>query len=539
MTAGAFMMELVSDGDGKALVRFRGRIFASSADASELHAVLTNPVTSVDAEEQIKALLQSEIEADGKANDADSKYDVELESDAGSIIQCVMHRRRSALVVGRQDGIAEKIALELDRACGEQLVEYMPLPGRDLNEVINEYKASKGYPPIPLWYRNCSENPTALNELAARLRGKRMIIFVADGCGYWELDELVNTIQSEGTPILPVTFSEHSIRVGPLIIGGNVIGFYQSLLGESGRESGYMSAARLLCAGNAQSWTDTRRLSVEIKHVFDELPDDSCFCVRELTETGRSTRRAIPTRGSVLQNRVEGSLWSIQTILDEPVQLDAVAWSQAAQHIRSGGFVSVESAFHPAFARAMHATLSQSDRWKLYEDFKPYFFFHHHNIYNKEDFSPAMLIASLIFGSKSSVEWASDLADCDCSGQVQQSASWYMPGDHSTPHSDAAVMRRLAFVWHLAEEWKPSWGGHLVWVRGDKILPAAYNTLHLFDTRKSGRHFVMQVAPTALGKRFCWNGWWTTPREPEGGADSLSKPSLPTRDCGLFQLHGW
>jgi hypothetical protein len=55
---------------------------------------------------------------------------------------------------------------------------------------------------------------------------------------------------------------------------------------------------------------------------------------------------------------------------------------------------------------------------------------------------------------------------------------------------------------------------------GDKIFPAAYNWLYIFDTRKSGRHFVMPVAATALEKRLCWNGWWT----------SLSEEMLDTVD---------
>src|SRR5262249_51536284 len=209
---------------------------------------------------------------------------------------------------------------------------------------------------------------------------------------------------------------------------------------------------------------------------------------------------------------------------------------RASQHVQNGGLVSVAFAFREEVAEIMHKSLALSDRWRLNEAIYPFFFYHHHNIYNVTDMSPAMLTAFMIFSSSESVIWAGEFVGSDCSGVVDLGASWYMPGDHSTPHSDSLLRRKLAFVWHLTREWEPSWGGHLVWMRGDKILPPEYNTLHLFDTRKSGRHYVMQVAPIARGQRLCWNGWWTGGEESQSDGIAVEQTNA-LEPTGRFRFH--
>jgi Rps23 Pro-64 3,4-dihydroxylase Tpa1-like proline 4-hydroxylase len=94
------------------------------------------------------------------------------------------------------------------------------------------------------------------------------------------------------------------------------------------------------------------------------------------------------------------------------------------------------------------------------------------------------------------------------------SASWYLPGDHSLPHTDAVThadgeQRQVAFVWHLARGWRSEWGGALFWCPGNVYLAPTFNTLVLFTVGPNSYHFVSQVSPYAQGKRLAINGWWT------------------------------
>jgi Rps23 Pro-64 3,4-dihydroxylase Tpa1-like proline 4-hydroxylase len=70
-------------------------------------------------------------------------------------------------------------------------------------------------------------------------------------------------------------------------------------------------------------------------------------------------------------------------------------------------------------------------------------------------------------------------------------------------------IRQLAFVWHLAKDWRSEWGGAFYWVPKASYLPPAFNTLYLFNVGPDSTHFVTQVSPYAQGKRLVINGWWT------------------------------
>jgi Rps23 Pro-64 3,4-dihydroxylase Tpa1-like proline 4-hydroxylase len=96
------------------------------------------------------------------------------------------------------------------------------------------------------------------------------------------------------------------------------------------------------------------------------------------------------------------------------------------------------------------------------------------------------------------------------------SASWYLPGDHSLPHPDAVpsgaeANRQVAFVWHLAKDWRSEWGGALYCCTRGVYLPPVFNTLVLFNVGPETEPFVTQVSPYAQGKRLAINGWWTGP----------------------------
>ncbi len=72
-------------------------------------------------------------------------------------------------------------------------------------------------------------------------------------------------------------------------------------------------------------------------------------------------------------------------------------------------------------------------------------------------------------------------------------------------------IRQLAFVWHLAKDWRSEWGGAFYWCPKASYMPPAFNTLYLFNVGPESTHFVTQVSPYAQGKRLTINGWWTGP----------------------------
>jgi hypothetical protein len=96
----------------------------------------------------------------------------------------------------------------------------------------------------------------------------------------------------------------------------------------------------------------------------------------------------------------------------------------------------------------------------------------------------------------------------DCSAESNLSSSWYMPGDHSLPHSDNSSNRSLAFIWHLTQQWRSNWGGGLYWCPAQSMVVPGFNVLHLFSVSNDSVHFVTTVAPIAQGKRLAINGWW-------------------------------
>lgn len=420
-----------------------------------------------------------------------------------SLIECVVGDRLATLVFWRGDS-AKRIALLLAGLYPHYDVRPLPCSREMAKESL-----------VP---RNIVEsaNLRETEGMFARTLHSvadewRLIVCILEHSAYTEIDRLIASSASAGTPILPVTFRDTEAQIGPIIIGGNTKAFYSSRLGRSD-DKGLVkvSTGKAQLTSSAYSGKSFEVIAKTILEITKTLPDAQCFSVHCIDDDNGSLSWPIPTKTHVVEGRLQGTLWSVFKVLDPSISNDLELWKKAAAHIQSGRVLAIESAFQSEFAAAMHAALSRSSRWTLHCQQFPYFFFHHHNIYDVEQQSAEMLIAGMIFSSQATIDFVTALAGSDCSGPVHQSASWYMPGDHSTPHSDAVSDRKVAFVWHLARNWDASWGGHLVWMSGDRIFPAAYNQLYIFDTHRSGRHFVMPVAATASEKRLCWNGWWTS-----------------------------
>jgi len=144
----------------------------------------------------------------------------------------------------------------------------------------------------------------------------------------------------------------------------------------------------------------------------------------------------------------------------------------------------IRDAFEPDFAERMYRSLDSVPRWPLHENYAPRFAYHHHNLYHADQFPADVAWCSKVFDSSSSKAWATSLSGRSCPGPTEISASCHLPGDHSLPHNDNVTtgqhyIRQLAFVWHLAKDWRSEWGGALYWCPKASYLAPAFNTLSI------------------------------------------------------------
>ena len=190
------------------------------------------------------------------------------------------------------------------------------------------------------------------------------------------------------------------------------------------------------------------------------------------------------------------------------------ALKDVGPRLAAGGLVAIRDAFEPDFAERMYRSLDSCTTWQLYEGYDEHFHYHHHNLYETATYPADLAWCGKIFDSSDTKAWVSRLSGRKCPGPAEFSASWYLPGDHSLPHNDigandAHSNRQVAYVWHLAKDWRSEWGGALFWCSKGCYLPPVFNTLWLFNVGPESSHFVTHVSPYAQGKRLAINGWWT------------------------------
>lgn len=93
-------------------------------------------------------------------------------------------------------------------------------------------------------------------------------------------------------------------------------------------------------------------------------------------------------------------------------------------------------------------------------------------------------------------------------------ATAYSPGDFLTRHDDAVKGRNrvAAFVLGMTPQWRPDWGGLLMFHADDDSRTEAhvqrFNTLDLFAVPQP--HSVSCVSPAAPGRRLALTGWLRT-----------------------------
>jgi SM-20-related protein len=94
--------------------------------------------------------------------------------------------------------------------------------------------------------------------------------------------------------------------------------------------------------------------------------------------------------------------------------------------------------------------------------------------------------------------------------KVDAQATLYRPGHFLTEHDDRGVgERRAAYTLGLTREWRPDWGGQLLFhdERGDvsRGFAPRFNVLTFFKVPLS--HSVAPVAPYAAAQRLTITGW--------------------------------
>lgn len=90
----------------------------------------------------------------------------------------------------------------------------------------------------------------------------------------------------------------------------------------------------------------------------------------------------------------------------------------------------------------------------------------------------------------------------------------YGPGHYNGPHSDGPN-GRIAFVYHLSNNWRPEYGGVFMRMEDDyltvnKAVVPKFNTLTMFDVSKNGGspHLVSEVVEGCDNKRISYTGWY-------------------------------
>ncbi|MDJ0277952.1 2OG-Fe(II) oxygenase family protein [Sphingomonas sp. 2R-10] len=96
-------------------------------------------------------------------------------------------------------------------------------------------------------------------------------------------------------------------------------------------------------------------------------------------------------------------------------------------------------------------------------------------------------------------------------------ATAYAPGDFLTVHDDAVAgkHRRTAYVFGLTPNWRPEWGGLLLFHRQAGKLRAVapdFNRLTLFSVPQD--HSVSEVTRAAPTRRYSVTGWLRAGAQP-------------------------
>ncbi len=210
---------------------------------------------------------------------------------------------------------------------------------------------------------------------------------------------------------------------------------------------------------------------------------------------------------------LKSTFHSIEPFLNPGIFGDREIAGQISENLVSGRLIVIREAFHETLAERISASLEAFEDWQLHEGYEHYFHYHHHNLSDPSAFPPDLRLCYEIFGSDSTKNFVRQLSHKDCEGETAFSASRYMPGDYSLPHTDSVgekdQYRQVALCLAPDETLEKRLGGDFFWCAKGRYIPPSFNTLLLFTVGHDSLHFVTHVSPHAKSKRLAVNGWWT------------------------------
>lgn len=244
------------------------------------------------------------------------------------------------------------------------------------------------------------------------------------------------------------------------------------------------------------------------------------------------------SRGLLVETTAARPAPSLFESFDEKYQKPEL-WRAISDQLTAGRCVALRDAMAPAFAEKMFRCLDACDRWRLNENYNEHFSHRQHNIFEKNLFPDELTECERIFSSAATRAFMERVSRRDCRGEMTFSASRFLPGDFIMPHHDCDGLRNVAFVWHLAKNWEPKWGGSFYWCSSLANLPASFNTLVLFNVNPRSVHLVTEVSPYAAGKRLAINGWWKASSPESTGKDRKDLPAITSDPPSALPPHVW
>ena len=216
------------------------------------------------------------------------------------------------------------------------------------------------------------------------------------------------------------------------------------------------------------------------------------------------------------------SRYAIQHYLNPVFFEDPEFFWGVGSRLRDGHIVELRDAFIPSFADGIHAEIDafkESD-WIIERDDHGLFMgymYHKRRIKDAETVlaGPNLRRFYDVIDDDDTKDFIHTLTGRDCKGRIMGGPALFLPGDFVAPHNDWVDQRTVAFVWHLAKDWRPEWGGVLHWPGASTyesgFHPATYNTLYIFSVRANSVHSVTPVSDHARRKRLSISGWWMSP----------------------------
>lgn len=471
-------LEIALAPNGSALLRVDGRV--GVADGAGLH--WPDFVRGAERGDE-SALTTLDRIAAQRAHDA-----APPESPPDAVLSIVLRRRSKVVFIGTASAAVREGLGGLD-------IEYRDGFGP---QVTIQSRGARVHPATAL----AAPGGPAID--ASLLRATKVVVVALPDVATKVLVAAFREIGSAGVPVLPVVFAPDRIELGPLIVGGVERAFARSRLGAAYDESVEHALFEISTGSMPEMSQDGEAaLAAALRDACEVPRAEHATRVTHVHCDGTTLHEFHDWTRLFEGESLKGELFGIDTLFARELPE-----GRCRESLVEGALVSIKDCFVEGFADSVHEVLVKTRAWRLHEAIERDFFYHHHNVYRRADFHPSLALLFLLFSSEATIAWVERISGQRCDAPPAMSPSWYMPGDHSTPHRDSLEGRRIAFIWHLTRSWQPEWGGHLVWCPTGATLRPDFNVLHLFDVTHSQSHFVMTVSPAAEGRRLTWNGWW-------------------------------